>query len=374
MKHLILSRLIPALLCLSLALSLAACGGDAKTSPADGSGGAAGILSGGKGEKSGDGSAAPDAEQTAKEQEAIALLRACMAGMDQQACAVAYLGHREAGDPSSLPDWLRANCAGLAEEMPFLLSIPAERILGGSDGDLFCFVPRDDGSTFAVNRVRWASNGAGVWPQNEEVLYRSEYAQPILVFSHYEDYRDEPDIEIHVMAENGADVTWYPELGDGGNILLPADWDGNAAMLDFTVFGDTTGLDYPEDWADPPGDGWWLPPTDEGLADTTWVCGRWFMELRRGSGDPEYFGVAELSYQFEDGQEYQRLYTGAWRMTEDCLELMLSAGVGTSTGGCFPVLIAPSGEQLYIQESRDGISPPFFDDGVTSMTMTLSYG
>ncbi len=32
-----------------------------------------------------------------------------------------------------------------------------------------------------------------------------------------------PDIEIHVMAENDADVTWYPELGDGRNILLPAD-------------------------------------------------------------------------------------------------------------------------------------------------------
>ncbi len=67
--------------------------------------------------------------------------------------------------------------------------------------------------------------------------------------------------------------------------------------------------------------------------------------------------MAELSCLFEEGQEYQRLYTCAWRMTEDCLDLMFSAGVGTSTGGCFPVLIPPSGEQLYIQESRDGISP-----------------
>lgn len=68
---------------------------------------------------------------------------------------------------------------------------------------------------------------------------------------------------------------------------------------------------------------WWLPPTDEGLADTTWVCDRWFMELRRGNGDPEYFGVAELSY---------------------------------------------------IQESRNGISLPSFDDGMISMAITLSYG
>ena len=368
MKASIPARLVPALLCLSLALGLAACGGQTEPSQTDGD--AALLLSGSKSAKS-DPAAAGDERAAA---EAIALLRTCMEDLDQQACAVAYLGRWEKGDRSSLADWLQTNCAGLAEEMPFLRTIPAERILGGSDGDLFCFVPRDEASTLVVNRVTWASNGAGVWPQNEEVLYRSEYAQPILVFSHYETFRDEPDIEVHVVAQNGADVTWYPEVDDWGIIVLPTDWDGNATMLDFTIFGDTTGLDYPGDWADPPGDGWWLPPTDEGLADTTWVCDRWSLELRRGSGDPAYFGTAELSHQFEDGEEYQRLYTGLWRMTDDCLELKLSAGAGMSTGGCFPVLIDQSGEQLYIQESRDGITPPFFGDDETSKGLTLSYG
>ncbi len=419
MKHPIMSRFAPALLCLSLALSLAACGGNTKTSPADESGSvddslstgdtsetktlpaeengsvddplstgdtsetntapteesssAAETLSGGKGGKAGGASAASQEEQTPEEKDAIDLLRTCMA-KTEQACAVAYLGYREAGDLSSLSDWIQDNCSGLAQEMPFLLSIPAERILGGSYGDLFCFVPRDENSSFAVNRIKWTSDRSSEQPENVKVLYRSEQAQPILVFSHCEEYLDKPDIEIHVIAENSADIKWYPQLDEWGNLVLPADREGNAAMLNFTVFGDTTGLDYTQDWADPAGDSWWLPPTDEGLADTTWVCDRWIMELRRGCGDPEYFGVAELFYQFEDGQEYQRLYTGVWRMSDDCLELMLSAGVGTSTGGCFPVLISPSGEELYIQESRKGLSPPFFDDDVTSMTMILSYG
>lgn len=370
MKHLILNRLAPVLLCMILTLSLSACGGQMEAAPADETG-ATETLSGSKGDGSGSSAQETDSEQA---EASLALLRQSMAGDDRLACAVAYLGHREKGDTSPLTDWLRESCADLAAEMPFLLAIPAERILGGSDGDLFCFVPRDDSSTFAVNRVKWASNGAGVWPQNEEVLYRSEYAQPILVFSHYEEFRDEPDIEIHIMAENGADVTWYPELDDWGNIVLPTDWDGSAVMLDFAIFGYITGLDYPGDWEEPLGDGWWLPPTNEGLADTAWVCDRWCMELLRGSGDPEYFGMVNLYHQFEEEQDYQTFYTGAWRMTDDCLELMVSAGVGTSMGGCFPVLIDPSGEHLYIQESRNGVSPPFFENGETCMTLLLSMG
>ena len=59
------------------------------------------------------------------------------------------------------------------------------------------------------------------------------------------------------------------------------------------------------------------------------------------------------------------------RLADDCLELMVSAGVGTSTGGCFPVLIDLSGERLIIRQSREGIFPP---DDVTSMELTLSYG
>ncbi len=365
MKHSSLVRLVTALLCLTLILSLSACGGKTKPDTADVSG-VKGKLSGSKG---GSVSPAPEADQE-KAEAAVALLRRSMAEFDRQACAVAYLGHREEGDGASLSDWLKTSCSGLTSELPFILSIPSERMLGGSSGDLFCFVPRDEGSSFAVNRVKWAHDRSSVRPENVEVLYRSEEAQPILVFCHCEEYLDKPDIEIHVIAENGADVTWYPQLDEWGNIVLPADRDGNAAMLDFTIFGDTTGLDYPEDWNDPPDDGWWLPPTDEGLADTIWVCDRWIMELRRGSGDPDYFGTAELRQRSGDGQTY----TGAWRMSGDCLELMLSAGVGTSAGGCFPVLIDQSGEHLYIQQSGNGISPPFFDDGLTSMTMTLRYG
>ena len=42
-------------------------------------------------------------------------------------------------------------------------------------------------------------------------------------------------------------------------------------------------------------------------------------------------------------------------MEDDCLRLDMSAGVGSSLSGSFPVLISPSGEYLYFQRSRIGL-------------------
>lgn len=121
--------------------------------------------------------------------------------------------------------------------------------------------------------------------------------------------------------------------------------------------GDINGLDYWDnpDGLEPAGDDSWLPPTDEGLANSQWNCGEgWYMELGKGNCDPNYAGTADLYYQFEDEQEYQLFYFGVWRMEGDCLRLELSAGMGTSASGSFPVLIDPSGDHLYIQQSKPG--------------------
>ena len=55
MKHLFLRRFLPALLCLVLALSLTACGGKEDNTTKDGDEGTKGMISGGKGCKSGNG-------------------------------------------------------------------------------------------------------------------------------------------------------------------------------------------------------------------------------------------------------------------------------------------------------------------------------
>lgn len=367
-------------LSLLLLLSLSACGGSGSEQVGTDSSASNGHTDqGGKGESGAppDGLAPTDNEQA---QAALDLLRECMDGAPQIALAAAYLGYREANDPTPLTDWMWVNAPALMEEMPFILTIPEDRILGAGYGDLYCLVPRDDSTTLAVNHVTWKSTwNSGVRPEADEVLYRDEYAQPVLVFVGYEEFQDEPDVGIHAIAGNGAQVEWYPFMdAEEGYMSIPTGVDYNPLILDFTRFGDINGLDYwdnPDGW-EPAGDDWWLPPTDEGLADSQWNCGEgWFMELGRGNCDPDYAGTADLYYQLEDGQEYQLLYSGVWRMEGDCLRLELSAGVGTSASGSFPVLIDPSGDYLHIQQSRDGYTrPPFFDDDMTSMELTRSYG
>ena len=389
-------RLATAFLSLLLLLSLAACGGkgseqqqDNSAEPSEDSGQVEietdsksprdHTVKGNKGEKdTPPASSAPaDNEQA---QAALDLLRECMDNAPQIALAAACLGYREANDPTPLTDWMWVNSPALMEEMPFILTIPEDRILGAGYGDLYCLVPRDDNTTLAVNHVTWKSTwNSGVRPEADEVLYRDEYAQPVLVFVGYEEFRDEPDVGIHAIAGNGAQVEWYPFLDvESGDMPIPTGVDYSPLILDFTRFGDITGLDYwsdSDEW-DPAGDDWWLPPTDEGLADSQWFCGEgWYMDLGRGNCDPDYAGIADLYYQSADGQEYQLFYSGVWRMEDDCLRLELSAGVGTSASGSFPVLIDPSGDHLYIQQSRDGYTcPPFFDDDITSMELTRSYG
>ena len=131
-------------------------------------------------------------------------------------------------------------------------------------------------------------------------------------------------------------------------------------VLDFTYFDDAASLNIwgDSDSSDPSGDGWWLPPTEEGLEDSCWVCDGWSVNLLGGGGEPGYAGIAELYYQFEDGQ--------------------VSTGVGNSpsdASGIFPVLLDPSADYLLIWQDRDnGMCPPFFEDGMSSAELIRSYG
>ena len=165
--------------------------------------------------------------------------------------AAAYLGLREKGDQTELTDWLRENCADLTSELPFLLEIPSERVLGAGYGKLFCIVPRDENTSLAVNHVTWQMMGNGLHPVTDEVLYREEYAEPVLVFVDPE----EPDKEVNLVTNDGVAAIWYPQEDGYGNLFLPTDEDGAPLLYDFAIYGYTTGLDYPEGW-EPSGDDW----------------------------------------------------------------------------------------------------------------------
>ena len=371
MKHLYLRRFVPALLCLALLLSLSACGKQDEESKKDGENGGIPSLSGGKG-----GASAPKdgAEEAAA---SLARLRGDLACSDALAGAVAYLGRREQRDRSPMADWLSEHCGGLAAELPFLPDIPDERILGAGFGDLYCIVPRDEQTSLAVNHITWQQRGNGLHPEADEVLYREECAQPVLVFVG----PGGPDIEITLVTNEGVVLSWTPQIDEYEIPILPTDDDGMPLLMDFAIYGYTTGLDYGGDWdggdwddGEPAGDDWWLPPTNEGLQNTRWVCGAWAIEFLADDSEPGYAGSAYVYFQPQEDQEYELVRAGIWRMEDDCVRLKLTAPViDGDVDAAFPILIAPSGEEMHFQRARTGEGLPFLPDGLDSIDLTLRY-
>ena len=313
MKYLTRHRPVTILLCLTLGLLLTACGGQSEPSPAEGSSSLAGALVGGKRSMVSESAQTTDPEKGAA---ALALLRESMAGEDQLAGAVAYLGHREQGEALPLTSWLEKIFPDLTEELPFLLEIPAERTLGPGYGDLYCIIPRDERTSLAVNHVTWQSQGNGVWPVADEVLYREEYAQPVLVFVNYETWPDEPDTEIGLVTNSGLEVKWYPMTDPSGSPIVPTGVDYAPMLMDIGVFSENIGPDDPEN-QEPTGDDWWLPPTDVGLGNTVWVCDGWLMELRQGGGAPIMRGPPSCTSPSKTRRRWRwpTPACGAWRMT-----------------------------------------------------------
>ena len=306
MKQTLKRRICAAILCHILLLGLAGCGKANKAKPNDG--GDPPVKASVDALKQGQ--PAADSEETVDGAESLARVRGDLEYDGRLTGAAAYLGLREKGDQTELTDWLRENCADLTSELPFLLEIPSERVLGAGYGKLFCIVPRDENTSLAVNHVTWRMMGNGLHPVADEVLYREEYAEPVLVFVDPE----EPDKEVNLVTNDGVAAIWYPQEDGYGNLILPTDEAGAPMLYDFAIYGYTTGLDYPEGW-EPSGDDWWWPPTELGLADTSWLCDSWVLELRGGDAGPEYAGTADLYY--SPAGYIKQDYLGVWRMEDD---------------------------------------------------------
>lgn len=316
---------------------------------------------------------------TPEGQAALKRLWSLMGDQPQAPLAAACLGEPTWRDPDSLKEYFREHFSYMVEELPFLLEIPEDQILG-EGGLLYCVVPRDGSTSLAVNRVSWKSSGSGTWgrpeSQVEEVLYRSENAQPLLVFVGY-DFMDEndrrwPDIQISAVAGNGGSVVWYPDCYPESFIInAPIDEDDDPLVLELDNLTDNgpdnweNGYDY--------GDDGWAAPTELGLAGTNWYCGGdWYMSLS-GHDDnaPYYAGLVDIYHMPAGGMEY----SGVWEMDGECLYLQVVDGIGNVTEGSYPVTISPSGEDLYICEDPVGGTRPVFfgEEDKVERYLTLVY-
>lgn len=368
MKSLIPQRILAVFLCMALALGLTACGGNPPQPEESEKESMAGAPRD-RGEEK-DGKTASVAGSDAGKA-SLAQLYGAMAYDDQYAGATVYLGYREQGDPAPLSDWMQENWADLVEAMPFLLEIPPERILGPGYGDVYCIVPRDENTTLTVNHVKWVPSQFEVGEVVDKVLYQEKGAAPVLVFVNFEDH-DMPDIHVTLETDDGPMCGWFPEVDEYGAPRIPGDPEA-PMLMDFGIWGCTTGLDFPENGVVV--DEWWTPPTDWELGATGWYCGQWYMQLNWCDGDPEYSGTVELYHQTA-GQNYELAYFGDWRMEDDCIWLHLFDGACYFVEGLFPILIDPASENIYIQQDEQtGVGQlPFLEEGMTYAYLTRYYG
>ena len=358
MKHTTLRSALALLLTLALALSLTACGGGSQDS------GTSGKLDTTKTDtdtaQSGDADTADDWQGYSDE--AQAAIDELFARREwEQYLAVASIGYREEGDTTDLAAWMHNESPALTAFWPFLTEIPEEDIIG-DHGYLFCVVPLEERIQFTVKSVEWDYEGNGSVPTYSAPLYDCEAGKPFLMYVNYGGvpglWDDDPDTVLEYEEEYAK--TWYPYKEPDGMTT----YDGEM-ILDFAHLYDVG--DYIprlDDGLAP--DSEWLPPTDLGLADTTWYSDNGWVLAFGADGSAE---DGMVLYQPAEDGTLSPYYQGSWWMDDDSLCL------GVYEGNCpFPLLISPSGEQLIVMQSDDGSVLPFFEKGQTTVGLTLSYG
>ena len=164
--------------------------------------------------------------------EAIASLVSLRQAMVEtpQRFAVAYLGYgeQEPTDPFAL---MKEMAPQLCEDLPFLLHIPKENVIGTS-GQLYCIVPLDENATVAVNAWNWNPD-SGTY-EDQKVLYRSEKGDPILLLCNNTGW--EPDVQVAVTDYDGTVTTWWPSLDSSLRIAPMTDENGESVFMDFSCY------------------------------------------------------------------------------------------------------------------------------------------
>lgn len=286
--------------------------------------------------------------------------------------AAAYLGYREAGDTSNFTVWLYNNYPMIPSFWPFVVEIPEEDTIG-EYGDLYCVVPLEESVSFTVKGVEWELLGNGTMPHYSEPLYYAEVNRPFLMYVTHGQWRDETNLTLEYVQQDGFVGTWFPTYStDTGRIETWENPESCDTILDFAL---QYGIGYNTDI--PVGDMAWLPPTDLGLGGTTWHSENgWELILAYDETAEGYSGGMVLYEPLPNGDDVflTRYCHGVWWMEGDSLYLDAYNDWGEMVGGAFPVRVSPSGEQLIVIQAEDGTVLPFFEDGNTRTTLTLSYG
>lgn len=252
----------------------------------------------------------PEPTQEVLQDASLVSLRQAMVETPQ-VFAAAYLGYPQIIDQDAQVDpfaIMQENAYWLCEDLPFLMDIPQDRIVG-EIGELYCIVPKDEKATVVVNKGTWVGDSEQLL--YEEVIYRSESGEPILLFCNGSGW--EPDTQVLITDSNGTVTTWYPQLDDNQCAMPLRNESWEDLFFDFSPYREIIMAKHRQ-----LKDTQWGMPTAETLAGTTWVLDGFLKDGRETS----YHVVFEedvLSIRWNDGideQDHEYLYA-PWELTYD---------------------------------------------------------
>lgn len=310
--------------------------------------------------------------------------------------AVAYLGYIgglfDEGFEAGFSKWLAASAPCQLQTYPFLAEIDPAHVIGGV-GHLYCIVPRTENASIAVNRVHW--DGENMEYAIDEVAYRAESGEPVLLFANLDGDASIADTVVTVVSENGDACEWYPALHEDGSVMMPGDGIGGL-MLDFTEYADVGTGEF-GDWMV---NGWSGPTAlslagDADMGGLTWTVGTRMQDGRDAffmltfyPGD-ETGGRADLGWLYEgQNNEYEEQWSGWWTIKTEIgqpslvtLDLTRVGGANYETADSpvylsetYPVMISPSGESLMFAAGRNGIPLPFMTDSTEFIELLPAVG
>lgn len=292
-------------------------------------------------------------------------LSALRSNMKPPIMAVADFGFPELSTDADVMAYLLDEFPNWMKEMDFISKIPPERFVRACDwdawGQLLCIVPRDPAATVCVNLACW-EDGVLV---SEEVLYRSESGDPIMLLTDLSEYAL---TTVLVMDSDGRGISWSPYLGYYE--ALPDGGYAGHLVMDFSPVSEKS----PYELALRQG---WQAPQIGDLAGCFWLSAfDYGLELQPDSIPGGNGGNAIIYDVGEDGSLAES-YRGSWSYEEGMLRLSLLPlhDSGIPIDDMFPVLLDPWGEgTLWIGRSASGIGLPQFPEELFSDELLLSKG
>ena len=220
-----------------------------------------------------------------------------------QLFAAAYIGCTEDMNEVDAVKWIKENSPAFCENYSFVEDIPSVQIAGTHIGELYCIVPFDENSTVAINRAVYDENGNGSY---ENVIYRSESGEPVLLFCNNAGV--DGDTMVTITDSDGNKDVWFPCLDEKLMMNCPYNANYDTFIYDFSPYQEILEKEH----TSRKNSGWKLP-TAADLQFTNWAGVDYRGSEVIGSYKIE-FGEDTAYIKWVDGDEEHEFKDVEWQL------------------------------------------------------------